>query len=337
MATKIYVSQIDTANTTGGQAPVGAVILVGSLGPYWSNNSLSQILDERLVDFTGYTGSAGYTGSVGDTGYRGSVGSAGPGGVDGPQGAVGFQGSIGGTGYTGSVGFIGSAGYRGSAGYTGSVGDTGYKGSEGYKGSAGYQGSLGATGYSGSSGSTTPFAFNSLTDVPPTYIGNTFVRVNSTANGIFYDSNVYVTNTVTSDMSFGGHTIANVSIKSVSEIVNNVGTAGGSKTITIYDGNLVLLTLTDPVCIITLPDNTTGLISGKSYSITLVLTQDGTGNRVVDWSPQTVVWPAAEGVYAPDGPTLSSLPDYTDFVTLTTFDAGAKWYGVMSAKGFPLA
>jgi len=198
MSTKIYVSQIDTANSTGGQANVGALLVIGSSGPYWSNQSVAELANINLAEIVGYTGSVGYQGSLGTTGYFGSTGYTGSTGDDGVQGAVGYQGSIGSTGYLGSVGYTGSVGdvgYLGSAGYQGSLGGTGYTGSVGDQGSAGYQGSVGYQGSAGDPGNTTPFAFTTLTDVPSSYTSkaNHFVRVNATANGLYFDSNSYVT------------------------------------------------------------------------------------------------------------------------------------------------
>jgi hypothetical protein len=78
-----------------------------------------------------------------------------------------------------------------------------------------------------------------------------------------------------------------------------------------------------------------GLISGQSHVITLALKQDATGGRTVDWSNQEIYWPGGEGIYSPEGPTLSTEANYTDFITLMTFNAGTSWFGVISAKGFP--
>jgi hypothetical protein len=345
MATKIYVSQIDTANSTGGQADVGSLIVIGSQGPYWSNNAVLAILGVPLSELTGYRGSAGYFGSTGFRGSAGETGFIGSVGPDGPLGAAGYQGSLGGTGYDGSVGYTGSVGnlgptgYRGSEGYGGSVGD---QGPVGYQGSEGYQGSLGATGYRGSTGATGTLAFINLTDVPQSYSGkaNYFLRVNAAATGLVFDSNVYITNSVSTTMSFSGNTILGPVIKNYSEAINALNTAntiiqGPVTQVTIdpVDGNIATITLDKAITPILL--GTTGAVSGKSFSITIALKQDTFGGRTVDWSYNTVYWPAGEGIYAPDGPTLSTTPNYTDFVTFMTFDGGLTWYGLMSAKGFP--
>jgi hypothetical protein len=346
MATKIYVSQIDTANSTGGQADVGSVILVGSNGAYWSNNVVLDILGIPLSELTGYTGSVGPSGYRGSEGYQGSAGFLGSVGPDGPIGAAGFQGSLGDTGYLGSVGYTGSvgnlgpSGYRGSEGYQGSVGSIG---PVGYLGSVGYRGSSGSTGYQGSTGATGTLAFIDLTDVPQSYSGkaNYFLRVNAAATGIVFDSNVYITNTVSTAINFAGNTIISPVIKNYSEAINDIGSAntvitGPVTQVTVdpIDGNIITILLDKAIVPIFL--GTTGVASGKSFSFTLILKQDSYGGRTVDWSlNDAIYWPAGEGIYAPDGPTLSTTPNYTDFVTFMTTDGGLSWYGLMSAKGFP--
>jgi hypothetical protein len=341
MATKIYVSQIDTANNTGGQADIGSIIIVGSNGPYWSNDAVMAIIGTPLSELTGYKGSVGFQGSAGFQGSQGITGFTGSTGPDGPFGVSGYQGSLGSTGYSGSIGDVGyqgstgSTGFTGSTGYRGSLGDTGYQGSTGSSGSTGYKGSQGDTGYRGSTGATGTLAFINLTDVPQSYSGkgNYFLRVNSTATGITFDSGAYITNSVSTAMNFSGNTIFSPTFQNYSETINSKGNSGTSITVNPSDGNLATITLNQPIVAITL--STTGLISGKSFSMTIALKQDSTGGRTVDWSNQTVYWPAGEGIYAPDGPTLSTQANYTDFVTFMTFNGGLSWYGLMSAKGFP--
>lgn len=341
MATKIYVSQIDTANSSGGQASLGSLILIGSQGAYWSNDAVMAILGKPLSELTGYTGSVGYRGSAGYQGSQGITGFAGSVGPDGSFGVAGYQGSLGDTGYSGSIGdlgYQGSTGYIGSAGdtgYRGSIGDTGYRGSSGTQGVVGYQGSTGTTGFRGSTGATGTLAFINLTDVPQSYSGkaNYFLRVNAAATGIVFDSSVYITNSISTGVNFSGNTIFAPTFQNYSETINAKGNSSSTITINPTDGNLATVTLNSTRVAITL--GTTGLISGRSFSITLALKQDATGGRTVDWSNMTIYWPSGEGIYATEGPTLSTQPNYTDFVTFMTFNGGVSWYGLMSAKGFP--
>ena len=397
MATKIFVSQIDTANSIGSTTPDGTFIQANSSGgAYWSSQSLDDILSAYVPTgytgstgddgITGYTGSrgpdgyfgstgfigskgtigdlgvTGYTGSIGNTGYQGSAGIGGTGytgslgttgytgsvgffGSEGPvgprgdlgyQGSEGYRGSLGATGYTGSIGTTGytgsTSGVIGPTGFTGSVGDTGYKGSVGFLGSVGFFGSV---GYRGSVGTTGTLAFVNLTDVPASYSGqsNRFVRVNGAGTGLYFDSNTYVTNAFGTSVNFNSNTVYAPALQHYSEKINVIGNSGLEKLISLQNGNLVTITLNQAIVDIVLLQD--GLVSGQSHTITLALKQDASGNRSVDWSNQTIYWPRGEGIYSPDGPTLSTEANYTDFITLMTFDAGGSWFGVISAKGFP--
>jgi len=340
MATKIYVSQIDTANSTGGQAAANSFLIVGNNGPEWSNVSIFELYGVDPNELVGYTGSTGFTGSIGSTGYAGSIGYRGSLGSDGPQGAVGYTGSAG-AGYTGSTGSVGYQGSEGTVGYRGSLGATGYTGSAG---STGFTGSLGTTGYFGSTGfrgsvgfmgSSGSMIFTNILDVPQSYTGyaNGFVRVNQNANGIIFDTNTYITANIATSLSLSGNTILNPSFKSFSEVVATKGNSTSTVVIDIRDGNVQTTTLN--AAIVDLVLETAGLISGKMYTVTLFIKQDATGGRIIDWSNQTVYWPTAEGTYdATYGPSLSTTANYTDIITLTTLNAGSTWYGFLSGKGF---
>ena len=80
---------------------------------------------------------------------------------------------------------------------------------------------------------------------------------------------------------------------------------------------------------ITLTANTTlgftGIPTG-TWSITLILRQDGTGSRLVTW-PANTKWAAATA------PTLSTAASAVDVVTLMTIDAGTTWFGFLAGKG----
>jgi len=333
MTTKIFVSQIDSANNTGGTADVGSIITLGATGAYWGPGA--------AVGFQGSLGGTGYQGSRGDAGYTGSQGvqgNVGDMGPDGYQGSQGFTGSRGDTGYTGSAG---AAGGTGGDGYTGSKGDIGYTGSAGAAGNLGYTGSAGAgytgskgdIGYTGSTGSVG--AFTNLSDVPASYSGKAlnFVRVNSGATGLFFDSNTYVTNGFVTDTNANNFVFYNPRLQSYTEKVNDLGNSGSSKTIAWKDGNIVKTTLTSSVVSLTLPYN---LTSGISYSLVVYLKQDATGSRTVDWSNvnYSVKWPSGEGI-GTSGPTLSTTANYTDVITFASIDGGATWFGYLSGKGFP--
>lgn len=327
MTTKIFVSQIDRTNSDGSTANVGSYIVLGNTGPFWTDN-LSYIP-------TGYQGSAG---NLGPTGYTGSAGYEGPVGYQGSAGTVGFQGSqgLGGTGYTGS---LGDTGYMGSAGFTGSQG----AGGAGYDGSVGFQGSVGDVGYQGSAGAPGgggSIAFTDLKDVPNTYTASAFLKVNAAATGVEFDTSTYLTNNITTDVSFNSanlvmsyNYIKNPIISGYGENINDLGnvTNVGVNFTPLSTGNIVKMTLADAVVGITI--NNTGMVSNKLYTVTLFLTQDATGGRAVDWTGMTVYWPTSENIPA-GGPVLSTDPNYTDVIVLYTLNAGTSWYGVLSLKGY---
>ena len=80
---------------------------------------------------------------------------------------------------------------------------------------------------------------------------------------------------------------------------------------------------------ITLTANTTlgfTSIPAGTWSITLILRQDGTGSRLVTW-PANTKWAAATA------PTLSTAASAVDVVTLMTIDAGTTWFGFLGGKG----
>jgi hypothetical protein len=355
MTTKIFVSQIDSTQPDGSTAAANSYIILGSNGPRWFDGTLF---------YTGYYGSSGFLGSVGFRGSVGFTGSVGEEGAFGREGYFGSTGDRGDTGYRGSVGFRGSVGYFGSVGFSGS-GGPGYTGSEGYFGSTGFRGSegyygstgyLGSVGYQGSAGQTADLSFLQLNDTPDTYSSRAkyVLVVNAATTGVVFSTDLEVnsinatsgyiitlaTDEVTSNVEYTGEQIDfnhNKIYRPVlyghSEILHDVGNSGASETLNIFDGNIVSLILNAPTVAIQL--STAELIAGHMYTMAFFLKQDGTGARIVDWSLNNIWWPTAEGVDQNDGPNLSPEPYYTDVITLYTLDAGANWYGVLTAKGFP--
>jgi hypothetical protein len=339
MTTKIFVSQIDSTNPDGNAGVLGSYIVLTANGAVWASGNTPP---------TGYSGSAGSVGLTGATGYTGSVG---PQGILGDMGFEGYQGSSGNLGYQGSFGFQGSEGFQGSfgfqgstgLGYQGSQGDTGYVGSIGalgYQGSAGFQGSRGDIGYKGSTGD--PFNpqlnFTGILDLSPNvYTGaaNYFVKVNPNANGITLDGNVHITNSISTDVNFSYNTILKPVLASIGERVNVLGNTGNSILVNSANGNIATLTLTPTVGNVVTVEVSANNVSpsGVSTSLVMYISQDVVGGRSIDWSLNTIRWPAAEGVPI-TGPTLSTTASYTDVITLTTLDGGTSWYGFLSAKGF---
>jgi hypothetical protein len=355
MTTKIFVSQIDSTQPDGTTAAANSYIILGSNGPRWFDGALA---------YTGYYGSRGFDGSVGfrgSTGFSGSVGEEGFPGTEGYKGSAGLTGD---TGFRGSVGFLGSVGYFGSLGFSGSggpgfTGSVGFLGSSGYLGSVGYSGStgyLGSVGYRGSAGESANLSFLELNDTPDTYSSRAkyVLVVNAATTGVVFSTDLEVnsinatsgyiitlaTDEVTSNVEYTGeqidfnhNKIFRPTLYGHSESLQEIGSSGSSQTIDIFDGNIISLTLNAPTVAIEL--STADLIDVKLYTVSFFLKQDGSGSREVDWSLNQIWWPSAEGINQVDGPTLSTGANYTDVITLYTLDAGANWYGVLTAKGFP--
>lgn len=350
MVTKIFVSQIDNTNSDGTTAQNGSYIQLVGGAAVWSSAAVA-----GATGFNGSIGSAGFRGSLG---YQGSIGET---GFIGPQGIPGYNGSAGdaGPGFKGSrgdVGFVGSAGVS-TPGYQGSLGNVGYQGSQsfgGFRGSAGFNGSAGtgfvgsqgASGFVGSAGAAgagMPFTF--LTDLSPnTYPGraNYLIKVNSAASGItLIDGNTYVTYTPSANISFNPVT-ANAYIKGArtagySEFTYRSTSATNSVTIGssgLYNFGYILLSPSSgSIVTVTLPTDVLSVHGNNHYTLVLYLKQDGTGNRTIDWSTNTIKWAVGDGIAA-GGPTLSTAANYVDVLSFTTFDGGANWYGFVSAKGF---
>jgi hypothetical protein len=344
---------------TGFQGSLGYVGYTGSIGFQGSSGFLGS------AGFQGSLGDTGYKGSFGDLGYRGSQGVIGDQGPVGYQGStsfagsvgfqgsagppgpinIGFQGSLGDTGYQGSAGFLGSAGFIGSAGFNGStgfLGSTGFAGSvgyglTGYTGSVGAIGGLGPFGYQGSAGfmgSVPSISLTNLLDFPASYTSpNAFLKVNAAATGIVFDTNTYITNAVSTNLSMNYNTLFNPILSGYGEVVNQIGnaTVAGFGFTPNANGNIVSVTLTDSVVGITIGN--TGMTTGKLYTVTMFVKQDATGNRTIDWSALNIKWPTGESTPA-TGPLLSIQPNYTDVITLYTLNAGTTWYGILAIKGF---
>lgn len=96
--------------------------------------------------------------------------------------------------------------------------------------------------------------------------------------------------------------------------------AGASYNVDLTQGNVFDLTLTDNT-IFTL----SGAPAGVACSWSMVLTQDGTGNRVPTWFANAK-WPLATPA------TLSVDPTFTDILTFFTLDGGTTIYGFMSGQ-----
>jgi hypothetical protein len=106
------------------------------------------------------------------------------------------------------------------------------------------------------------------------------------------------------------------------ETVVTVSASGSAYTINAANGNLFFITLT-AACTFTL----SGATNGSSCSLTIALTQDGTGSRTVTW-PGSVKWPSGTA------PTLTTTANRTDFISLLSVNGGTTWYGFTSGLSY---
>lgn len=157
--------------------PNGYVLAWDSNLKRWVPKSMTDIISETFVGWTGATGNTGEIGPTG-IGITGSTGPIGPTGNTGSQGANGnfgrdgYTGPTGATGLniTGSTGNTGPIGPIGPIGSTGSIGPTGNTGSSitGNTGPIGPTGSTGSTGSIGLTGNTGPSITGDTGPIGPT-------------------------------------------------------------------------------------------------------------------------------------------------------------------------
>ena len=85
--------------------------------------------------------------------------------------------------------------------------------------------------------------------------------------------------------------------------------------------------------VITLNTNINTLIfnnipsSGRLYSLNLILVQDSTGSRTINW-PVTVLWPNNLE------PTLTTTGGKIDVIALVTYDGGLSWLGFVAGQNY---
>jgi hypothetical protein len=100
------------------------------------------------------------------------------------------------------------------------------------------------------------------------------------------------------------------------------GVTGATETIDLANGDVHGITL-DANCTLTFSGST----SGKACTISIIVTQDGTGGWGITW-PTSVDWPNATA------PTLTGTAGSVDMFTFMTIDGGTTWYGVTSGLAF---
>lgn len=102
-----------------------------------------------------------------------------------------------------------------------------------------------------------------------------------------------------------------------------LGNMGSAKTIDAATVSAFTGTLNSATCALSI----TGAIAGMETVVTLALTQDAIGSRLVTW-PSGTKWPGGSA------PTLSTTANATDIVKLVSYDGGTTWFGRLLGGGF---
>lgn len=128
--------------------------------------------------------------------------------------------------------------------------------------------------------------------------------------------------TLTGAVDANDQVVSQAEIRDYSESVVTAE-SGTDYAINLASGNIFELTLTDS-CTLTFSNPPA---SGKAGSVTLILHQDGTGNRTVTW-PDSMTWAGGTA------PTLSTAANAIDVIQLFTTDGGTTWRGFLAGLNF---
>jgi len=117
----------------------------------------------------------------------------------------------------------------------------------------------------------------------------------------------------TDTQSLDNKTLNSPTIVGYKELVNALGTVSGATEINISSGSMISVTIGGNTSF-TFSDS---LESGKSYSLTMVITNGGA---------YTITWPAS--IKWPQGTEPTLTVSGTDVLTFFSIDAGTTWYSV---------
>lgn len=111
--------------------------------------------------------------------------------------------------------------------------------------------------------------------------------------------------------------LTRAAVKDTAEITDTPSISGGALTLDRANGNVFAVTLDQNVTSLTLANPPA---SGRTGTMFIFFTQDGTGGRTVSW-PGSVTWLSGSA------PTIASGANAVTVVALFTKDAGTNWYG----------
>ena len=143
------------------------------------------------------------------------------------------------------------------------------------------------------------------------------IELNATLADI--NANVDISGTLTLGGAVAGadQTLARVNLKDYGEVTSALGSAGGSRTIDLEDGNNFTATVTTSTVTWTFSNPTA---SDELCGFTLFLTNGGS---------QTVNWPAAVDWAGGSAPDLTSSG--LDILVFITTDGGTIWHGMVAS------
>lgn len=156
-------------------------------------------------------------------------------------------------------------------------------------------------------------------------IDGTIIGANSAAAGTFtaLTSNGIDDNGSATTLTIDTDNTAIIKLKEYNEVLSTNATATGAVSVNCENGPLHNLTLTGNVVF----SFTNPVGSGSTSTLTLVITQDGTGGR-------TITWPAAVKWAGGTAPTLTTTASAVSILTFFTSDGGTTWYGFLSGDDF---
>lgn len=126
--------------------------------------------------------------------------------------------------------------------------------------------------------------------------------------------------TLTGNVDVGDYVLSQAEIKDYGETVVTANT-GANYTVNLANGNVFELTLTAS-CTLTLSNPPA---TGRAGSVTLILTQDGSGSKTITW-PASVKWSNATA------PTLTTTAGGVDIIQLMTTNGGTTWRGFLAGN-----
>lgn len=112
-------------------------------------------------------------------------------------------------------------------------------------------------------------------------------------------------------------------IKDYAETVVAHGAMGATEDFNLEQGNVHSGTL-DANCTFTFSNPP---VTTKGGSLTVIVTQDGTGNWAITW-PASVVWDSGTP------PSITQTAGATDVYSFLTVDGGTTWFGFVGGKNF---